>query len=149
MAWSEANEHVLVAGGGDGSLQLWDTTNQLAPLTVAKEHLQEVYSVDWSQTRGENLVVSGSWDQTAKVVRGRCCRLGFFCLSPLVTERFCFYPLQWDQTLSTSLMTLTGHQGVIYSTVWSPHIPACFASASGQQTKREISVNKDEMLILC
>lgn len=25
--------------------------------------------MDWSQTRAENLVVSGSWDHTAKVVR--------------------------------------------------------------------------------
>lgn len=29
----------------------------------------QVYAVDWSQTRTENLVVSGSWDHTAKVVR--------------------------------------------------------------------------------
>jgi len=42
VAWSEANEHVVVAGGGDGSLQLWDTTNHGAPLRVAKEHTQEV-----------------------------------------------------------------------------------------------------------
>lgn len=28
----------------------------------------QVYSVDWSQTRGENLIVSGSWDHTVKVV---------------------------------------------------------------------------------
>lgn len=94
VAWSEGNEHVLVAGGGDGSLQLWDTANHSAPLRVAKEHTQEVthtcvrahtdihahtgvltvtcvqvYAVDWSQTRGESLIVSGSWDQTVKVVR--------------------------------------------------------------------------------
>lgn len=42
VAWSEANEHILVAGGGDGSLQLWDTANHSAPLRVAKEHTQEV-----------------------------------------------------------------------------------------------------------
>ncbi|XP_061603006.1 peroxisomal targeting signal 2 receptor-like [Cololabis saira] len=105
VSWSEANEHVLVGGGGDGSLQLWDTTNQDAPLRVAREHTQEVYSVDWTQTRGENLIVSGSWDQTAKV---------------------------WDPALGRSLSTLRGHQGVVYSTVWSPHIPGCFASASGK-----------------
>ncbi|XP_034756661.1 peroxisomal biogenesis factor 7 [Etheostoma cragini] len=69
----------------------------------------KVYSVDWSQTRGENLIVSGSWDQTAKV---------------------------WDPALSQSLTTLRGHEGVIYSTVWSPHIPGCFASASGDGTLR-------------
>uniref|UniRef100_A0A667YK77 Peroxin-7 n=1 Tax=Myripristis murdjan TaxID=586833 RepID=A0A667YK77_9TELE len=109
VAWSETNEHVLVAGGGDGSLQLWDTANHNAPLRVAKEHTHEVYAVDWSQTRGENLVVSGSWDHTAKV---------------------------WDPSLSKSLTTLRGHEGVIYSTIWSPHIPGCFASASGDGTLR-------------
>uniref|UniRef100_A0AAZ1WWC6 Peroxin-7 n=1 Tax=Oreochromis aureus TaxID=47969 RepID=A0AAZ1WWC6_OREAU len=109
VAWSEGNEHILVAGGGDGSLQLWDTANHSAPLRVAKEHTQEVYAVDWSQTRGESLIVSGSWDQTVKV---------------------------WDPALSPSLTTLRGHEGVIYSTIWSPHIPGCFASASGDGTLR-------------
>uniref|UniRef100_A0A671TWA5 Peroxin-7 n=1 Tax=Sparus aurata TaxID=8175 RepID=A0A671TWA5_SPAAU len=109
ISWSETNEHVMVTGAGDGSLQLWDTANHDAPLRVAKEHTQEVYSVDWSQTRGENLIVSGSWDQTAKV---------------------------WDPALNRSLTTLRGHEGVIYSTIWSPHIPGCFASASGDGTLR-------------
>ncbi|KAF6739400.1 Peroxisomal targeting signal 2 receptor [Oryzias melastigma] len=104
VAWSETNEHLLVAGGGDGSLQLWDTANQDAPLRVSKEHTQEVDSVSWSPTRGENLVVSGSWDHTAKV---------------------------WDPSLSRSLTTLRGHEGVVYCTIWSPHIPGCIASASG------------------
>ncbi|XP_019911538.1 peroxisomal biogenesis factor 7 isoform X2 [Esox lucius] len=95
----------------DGSLQVWDTANpQPRPLQVLKEHTQEVYSVDWSQTREENLVVSGSWDGTAKV---------------------------WDPSCGgVSLCTLQGHEGVIYSTLWSPHIPGCFASASGDGTLR-------------
>ncbi|XP_075871391.1 peroxisomal biogenesis factor 7 isoform X9 [Nelusetta ayraudi] len=109
VSWCETNEHLLVAAGGDGSLQLWDTANHRAPLRVVKEHTQEVYSVDWSQTRGENLVVSGSWDHCAKV---------------------------WDPALGQSLTTLRGHEGVVYSTVWSPHIPGCFASASGDGTLR-------------
>ncbi|XP_061668266.1 peroxisomal biogenesis factor 7 isoform X3 [Syngnathoides biaculeatus] len=110
VSWSEANEHVLVAAGGDGSLQLWDAHRRDgAPLRAAKEHTQEVYAVDWSQTRGEDAIVSGSWDRTAKV---------------------------WDAVLGQSLSTLTGHQGVIYSTIWSPHISACFASASGDGTLR-------------
>lgn len=41
-------------------------------------------------------------------------------------------PPQWDPALGQSLTTLRGHEGVIYSTVWSPHIPGCFASASGE-----------------
>ncbi|VTJ75113.1 Hypothetical predicted protein [Marmota monax] len=103
VTWSENNEHVLVTCSGDGSLQLWDTAKATGPLQVYKEHTQEVYSVDWSQTRGEQLVVSGSWDQTVKV---------------------------WDPTVEKSLCTFRGHESVIYSTIWSPHIPGCFASAS-------------------
>ncbi|XP_023585603.1 peroxisomal biogenesis factor 7 isoform X1 [Trichechus manatus latirostris] len=109
VTWSENNEHVLVTCSGDGSLQLWDTAKAAGPLQVYKEHIQEVYSVDWSQTRGEQLVVSGSWDQTVKV---------------------------WDPTVGKSLCTFRGHESVIYSTIWSPHIPGCFASASGDQTLR-------------
>ncbi|KAL4649104.1 peroxisomal biogenesis factor 7 [Arapaima gigas] len=109
VTWSENNEHVLVTGSGDGSLQVWDTANSQGLLQVLNEHKQEVYSVDWSLTRGEALVVSGSWDQTAKV---------------------------WDLERTQSLTTFRGHQGVIYSTIWSPHIPGCFASASGDGTLR-------------
>ncbi|XP_077000231.1 peroxisomal biogenesis factor 7 isoform X3 [Tamandua tetradactyla] len=109
VTWSENNEHVLITCSGDGSLQLWDTATATGPLQVFKEHTQEVYSVDWSQTRGEQLVVSGSWDQTVKL---------------------------WDPVVGKSLCTFRGHESVIYSTVWSPHIPGCFASASGDQTLR-------------
>ncbi|XP_069899565.1 peroxisomal biogenesis factor 7 isoform X1 [Globicephala melas] len=154
VTWSENNEHILVTCSGDGSLQLWDTARATGPLQVYKEHTQEiiallglnlpsistnrcfnfpsltwrdqvqslfsrrplenrchapVYSVDWSQTRCEQLVVSGSWDQTIKL---------------------------WDPTVGKSLCTFRGHESVIYSTIWSPHIPGCFASASGDQTLR-------------
>ncbi|KAM9060600.1 peroxisomal biogenesis factor 7 isoform 2-T2 [Megaptera novaeangliae] len=109
VTWSENNEHILVTCSGDGSLQLWDTARAAGPLQVYKEHTQEVYSVDWSQTRCEQLVVSGSWDQTIKL---------------------------WDPTVGKSLCTFRGHESVIYSTIWSPHIPGCFASASGDQTLR-------------
>nr|XP_006626513.1 PREDICTED: peroxisomal biogenesis factor 7 [Lepisosteus oculatus] len=68
-----------------------------------------VYSVDWSLTRGETFIVSGSWDHTAKV---------------------------WDPEIAKSVGTFQGHESVIYSTSWSPHIPGCFASASGDSTLR-------------
>ncbi|XP_048860537.1 peroxisomal biogenesis factor 7 [Brienomyrus brachyistius] len=109
VTWSENNEHVLVTGAGDGSVQVWDTANPRGPLQVLKEHAQEVYSVDWSQVRGEALLLSGSWDHTVKV---------------------------WDLERPQSLCTFRGHEGVVYSTVWSPHLPSCFASASGDGTLR-------------
>lgn len=156
--WSEAHEHQVVTASGDGSIQLWDLglpEGVNGPLRVFKEHEQEVYrsvvlegppppaarlqpcscvhcretpsgqnfsllnaivltllrpqclspscSVHWSQTRGEALVVSGSWDGTAKV---------------------------WDLQSEESLMTCAEHAGMVYSTVWSPHKPGVFASAS-------------------
>ncbi|XP_075059252.1 peroxisomal biogenesis factor 7 isoform X1 [Mixophyes fleayi] len=109
VTWSEISENILVTSSGDGSLQLWDISKPQGPLHVFKEHTQEVYSVDWSQTRGEQLLVSGSWDHTAKL---------------------------WDPAVGKSLCTFTGHENIIYNTVWSPHIPGCFASASGDQTLR-------------
>ncbi|XP_075453951.1 peroxisomal biogenesis factor 7 isoform X1 [Ascaphus truei] len=109
VTWSEVSDNILVTSSGDGSLQLWDTSTPQGPVQVYKEHTQEVYSVDWSQTRGEQLLVSGSWDHTAKL---------------------------WDPSIGKSLCTFTGHENIIYSTVWSPHIPGCFASASGDQTLR-------------
>lgn len=42
VTWSENNEHVLVTGAGDGSLQIWDTANPQGPIRVLKEHTQEV-----------------------------------------------------------------------------------------------------------
>ncbi|KAH0622333.1 hypothetical protein JD844_024539 [Phrynosoma platyrhinos] len=80
------------------------SSSSLSNLHTNIQYLQ-VYSVDWSQTRGEQLIVSGSWDQTVKL---------------------------WDPAVGQSLCTFKGHEGVIYSTIWSPHIPGCFASASGK-----------------
>lgn len=85
--------------------------------------------MDWSQTRGENLIVSGSWDHTAKVVSWA---VGLLSRPVPPLTAGCGFLLQWDPSLGPSLTTLRGHEGVIYSTVWSPHIPGCFASASGE-----------------
>ncbi|KAL7987735.1 hypothetical protein Chor_006654 [Crotalus horridus] len=104
VTWSEKNEHVLVTSSGDGSLQIWDTEKPAGPL--------QVYSVDWSQTRGDQLIVSGSWDQTAKL---------------------------WDPEVGRPLCTFRGHEGVIYSTIWSPHVPGCFASTSVSPKRQDLN----------
>ncbi|KAK1796144.1 hypothetical protein P4O66_009227 [Electrophorus voltai] len=171
VTWSESNEHVAVTGGGDGSLQIWDTANPRGPLRVLKGHTQEVslkssrrleelchcrtsflhhrcrgrsssswfgylcfqvYAVDWSQTRGENLLVSGSWDHTARV-RPQSKDIHMPCSVWAAPSTSGVKPafLQWDPESCQSVATFQGHEGVLYSTVWSPHIPACFASTSG------------------
>lgn len=38
---------------------------------------------------------------------------------------------QWDISRSQSLTTFLGHEAIVYSVRWCPHIPGSFASASG------------------
>nr|CAD7396648.1 unnamed protein product [Timema poppensis] len=104
VVWSETDANVVVSASGDGVLQLWNVScPQLAPQTF-KEHKKEVYSVDWSQTRQEQFVLSASWDCSVKL---------------------------WDPNRPNSLATFLGHSQLVYNAMWSPHVPACFASVSG------------------
>lgn len=68
VVWSETDAAVVVSASGDGGLQIWNLACPgLAPHTL-REHKKEVYSVDWSRTRQEQLVLSASWDCTVKLV---------------------------------------------------------------------------------
>lgn len=111
--WSETSPNIIASCSGDGSIQLWDILNHQSkvPVTLFQEHAKEVYSIDWSTIRGSNKILSGSWDMTIKL---------------------------WDPGSShnSSVSTFTGHQNVIYSSIWSPHIPNTFVSASGDKTIR-------------
>ncbi|CAH1798363.1 unnamed protein product [Owenia fusiformis] len=119
VTWSENNENILVTGSGDGSIQVWDIAQpKPAPIQVYKEHSKEVYSVDWSVTRNTNLLLSGSWDGQIKL---------------------------WDIHQPKSLNTFQGHEHLVYSAIWSPHITGCFASASGDRTLRVWDVKKPYM----
>ncbi|KAH9524981.1 peroxisomal targeting signal 2 receptor [Bulinus truncatus] len=109
VAWAENNENILVTAGGDGSIQVWDVSQQQGLLKVLKEHEKEVNAVDWSQTRSEHLVLSGSWDTLIKL---------------------------WDITQDKSLFTFSGHTSLVYNVSWSPLVPGCFASSSGDHTVR-------------
>lgn len=57
---------------------------------------------------------------------------------------FLFSFIQWDPAVGKSLCTFKGHEGVIYSTIWSPHIPGCFASASGKRDGKEVLKTKTQ-----
>ncbi|KAK3097121.1 hypothetical protein FSP39_006546 [Pinctada imbricata] len=117
VTWAENNENVLVTGAGDGQILVWDTTQPKGPIKAMKEHQKEVNSVHWSQTRADNLVVSGSWDKTIKT---------------------------WDIFQTRSLSTFVGHEAIVYCVRWSPHIPGCIASASGDHTLRIWDVRRPD-----
>ncbi|TNM94555.1 hypothetical protein fugu_017314 [Takifugu bimaculatus] len=67
-------------------------------------------------------------------------------VSPFIANRLACSASQyygiWDAALGQSLTTLRGHEGVVYSTIWSPHIPGCFASVSGDGTLRVWDVKR-------
>lgn len=104
VTWAENNENVLIAVSGDGSVQLWNLAKDGFPMMVLKEHTKEVYGVDWSQTRDQHFILSASWDRTVKL---------------------------WDPERPASLATFVGHNSIVYSAMWSPLVPGCFASAAG------------------
>uniref|UniRef100_K1QK19 Chorion peroxidase n=1 Tax=Magallana gigas TaxID=29159 RepID=K1QK19_MAGGI len=114
ITWAENNENILVTGAGDGHVVVWDINQRRGPIKAYKEHTKEVNSVHWSQTRQEHYFLSGSWDKSMKL---------------------------WDISRSQSLTTFLGHEAIVYSVRWSPHIPGSFASASDVQDPRSRDVN--------
>ncbi|XP_066991221.1 peroxisomal targeting signal 2 receptor [Anabrus simplex] len=109
VVWSETDANIVVSASGDGVLQLWNVSCPQLPPQTFREHKKEVYSVDWSQSRQEQLVLSASWDCSVKL---------------------------WDPNRPNSLATFLGHSQLVYNAMWSPHVPSCFASVSGDGTLR-------------
>ncbi|KAJ7411696.1 Peroxisomal targeting signal 2 receptor [Willisornis vidua] len=135
VTWSENNEHVLITCSGDGSLQIWDTAKTKGPLQVYKEHTLEAYSVDWTQTRGEQLVVSGSWDQTAK-------------LNLLVTGAVDCSLKGWDlRNIRQPVFVLLGHTYAIRRVKFSPFHATLLASCSYDFTVRFWDFSKPNPLL--
>lgn len=104
VVWSESNANHVISASGDGCLQLWNISTPNIPPITFWEHKKEVYSVDWSRTRQDQLILSASWDRTIKI---------------------------WDPNRQTSLNTFSGHSQLVYNAMFSPHVPNCFASVSG------------------
>jgi WD40 repeat protein len=65
--WSELNEHHIVVACGDGSVKLFDTTQDNFPLVSWQEHNREVYAVSWNLV-SKDTFASSSWDGTIKIV---------------------------------------------------------------------------------
>lgn len=107
LVWSESNSSIVVTASGDGSLQMWSIIDNPGLLETFSEHKNEVYSLDWSKTRQEQLILSSSWDCSIKL---------------------------WDPNKKSSLSTFLGHTELVYNAIWSPLIPNCFASVSGDGT---------------
>ena len=86
-----------------------------APVSVKNEHEKEVHSVDWSLTRDLQLFISASWDGKIKL---------------------------WDADRPASLSTFAGHEGMVYSAVWSPLVSGAFASVSQDGKTEDILLSR-------
>ncbi|CAO2628358.1 Peroxisomal targeting signal 2 receptor [Lemmus lemmus] len=112
---------------GCGTLLVLDQTESGLQIFRSFDWNDGLFDVTWSENNEHVLVTcsgDGSlqlWD-TAKAT------------GPLQVYKE--HTQEWDPTVQNSLYTFRGHESVIYSTVWSPHIPGCFASTSGDQTLR-------------
>ncbi|KAK4022434.1 Uncharacterized protein APZ42_026298 [Daphnia magna] len=107
LAFAEDHPDIILTASGDGGIQLWDLKTPEVPKLVWKEHSREVCCLDWNQTRQQQLVLSSSWDRSIKL---------------------------WDPKGTNSLCTFLGHSDLVYNVSWSPHLPNCFASVSGDHT---------------
>ncbi|XP_063698214.1 peroxisomal targeting signal 2 receptor [Culicoides brevitarsis] len=67
VVWSKNNENQVLTSSGDGSLQLWDLTENGGAIQVFKEHSAEVYSVDWATINQNPQMLSGGWDGKVKL----------------------------------------------------------------------------------
>ncbi|PNW70682.1 hypothetical protein CHLRE_17g730200v5 [Chlamydomonas reinhardtii] len=109
-AWSEANENVLVAASGDGSIKVYDTAlpPHANPVRGFKEHRHECCSLAWNTSK-RDVFLSSSWDDTIKL---------------------------WSLNSPASLRTFAGHTYCVYHVAWNPQQPDVFLSASGDTTVR-------------
>nr|KAF6462726.1 peroxisomal biogenesis factor 7 [Molossus molossus] len=120
-----AAQHYGIAGCG--TLLILDQNESGLNIFRSFDWSDGLFDVTWSENNEHVLVTcsgDGSlqlWD-TAKAT------------GPLQVYKE--HTQEWDPTVGKSLCTFRGHESVIYSTIWSPHIPGCFASTSGDHTLR-------------
>ncbi|KAI9786544.1 MAG: peroxisomal targeting signal 2 receptor [Peltula sp. TS41687] len=108
VAWSEAHENQILAGSGDGTIKLFDTSLDSFPIRAWHEHKREVFSVHWNLV-AKDTFCSSSWDGTVKI---------------------------WSpHRPASSLVTLPIHS-CTYSALWSPHSPEILSCVSSDSHLR-------------
>lgn len=109
-AWSEENEHVLLAACGDGSVKVYDLAAppMANPLRVFREHKHECCCLSWNLQR-RDLFLSSSWDDSIKL---------------------------HSIHAPGSAQTFLGHSYCVYHVAWAPQHGDVFLSASGDTTVR-------------
>lgn len=149
---------VIVTGGGDGRLKLWNTSTGLATVTF-EQHTAEVMALEFSK-RGGQVLFSASLDGTVRawdLIRYRNFRtfvtpdpVQFSCLAvepsgEIVVagsqDQFAVY--MWSVQTGKLIETFGGHTGPISGLAFSPDGRGTLASVSWDRTLRIWEVFRD------
>ena len=61
MCFNEGNPNQILCAGGDGSLKLFDVSNNM-PVKILKEHAGEVFGCEWNHINKKK-ILSASYDK--------------------------------------------------------------------------------------
>ncbi|CAG8439934.1 11418_t:CDS:2 [Acaulospora colombiana] len=116
VSWNPINEHILVTGAGDKTLNLWDLRNLKIKLHTLVHHQGEVLQVEWSP-HDETILASAGGDR----------RVNIWDLSRIGAEQTAE---DADEGPPELLFMHGGHTNKISDFSWNPHIPWVIASTA-------------------
>ncbi|ODN03772.1 Peroxisomal targeting signal 2 receptor [Orchesella cincta] len=118
VCWSETDPNIFAGASGDGYIQVWNLGNKFpkVPIHEFKGHKREMSSVEWCLAKFGNTMLASSWDGTV-----------------------CTY----DMTSQWPVVKIPVSDLIVYQSVWSPHAPGNFitASADGVLQLWDLNVN--------
>lgn len=120
VTWPFFNPYYLIAGSGDGTLQLWDLKYENVPVKIYSEHFGEISSISCSKININ--FISSSWDSNIKL---------------------------WDLNKKQSVSTFTGSSGVVHDTSFSKHKVHLFSSVSEDGTLKIWDTRIPNSIICC
>ncbi|XP_037045900.1 EARP-interacting protein homolog [Bradysia coprophila] len=110
---------LLVTGGDDGTLKIWDTRNIKEPVFLRSDHSHWIWSVRFN-TFHDQLILSSSSD----------CKVLLTCASSVSSEATDENGEQKEKIPDGLLQTFDGHEDSVYCCEWSSTDPWIFASLS-------------------
>jgi hypothetical protein len=113
-----AGRMVVVSGGDDGSVRLWDAASS-APLATLSGHEGRVSSVALGAVAGRMVVVSGGDDGSVRL---------------------------WDAASSAPLATLSGHEGMVWSVALGAVAGRVLLGVASQGMLELLTLNPDTFL---
>lgn len=127
IVWSPVDPHILVSGGNDKAIRIWDlrlNNNSEVVVALEKAHQSDVNCLAWKESSGVQMIASGSDDSTVKI---------------------------WDPRMMSNsnsvIANIQYHNEPITSLSWDPNSP-CQLAVTSEDNRLSIwdfSVEPDEV----